>query len=234
MFFQLSNELVFPDPKLSEEDGLLAIGGDLSVERLLLAYTYGIFPWFNPGEPILWWSPKERPLFFPGAFKLSKSLKSSIRNKGYVVKFDTCFTEVLDACASSSRKEGNATWLSDEMKSAYRMLHKLGYAHSIETFHNDELVGGLYGVSLGKAFFGESMFTRKADASKIALFSLLENMKEWGFNFVDGQIPTDHMSSIGAQTIPQEKFIEMLDQALSFSDKTGKWTNGIADISSRV
>lgn len=234
MFFQLSNELVFPDPKLSEDDGLLAIGGDLSVERLILAYTYGIFPWFNPGEPVLWWSPKERPLFFPGKFKLSKSLKSSIRNKGYEVRFDTCFEDVLDACASTPRKEGNATWLSEEMKASYRQLHRLGYAHSVETFMNDELVGGLYGVSLGKAFFGESMFVRKPDASKIALFTLLENMKDWGFAFVDGQIPTEHMSSIGSEIIQQKDFLEHLDYALSFPDKIGKWTNGIADIKSRV
>jgi leucyl/phenylalanyl-tRNA--protein transferase len=234
MFFQLTNELVFPDPKLSEEDGLLAIGGDLSIERLLLAYTYGIFPWFNPDEPILWWSPKERPLFFPGQFKLSKSMKSTIRNKGYEVKFDQNFEAVLDACASTPRKEGNATWLGDDMKASYRQLHRLGYAHSVETYLNDELVGGLYGVSLGRAFFGESMFAKKSDASKVALFTLLENMKDWGFAFVDGQIPTDHMKSIGAQVIQQDDFMEILDYALSFPDKTGKWTNGIADIKSRV
>lgn len=234
MFFQLTEELVFPRPELSEEDGLLAIGGDLSVERLLLAYTYGIFPWFNPGEPILWWAPKERPLFYPGAFKVSKSLRSTIRNKGYTVRFDTAFSDVLDGCAATPRKEGNATWLSEEMKESYLHLHNLGYAHSAETWMNGTLVGGLYGVSLGGAFFGESMFYRERDASKVALFTLLENMKDWGFVFVDGQIPTDHMTSLGSQIVSQELFMEQLDQALLFPDKLGKWTNGIADISSRV
>ena len=223
--FQLNNEIVFPHPLLSEPDGLLAVGGDLSIERLLLAYSNGIFPWYNQTEQILWWSPNPRTIIFPKNFKVSKSLKQTIRSKKFVVKFDTDFTKVIENCSSLDNRNDSETWLGSDMKRAYKMLHERGFAHSVETFYKDELVGGLYGVSLGKAFFGESMFYRKSDASKIALYTLCQKLIEWDFHFIDAQIKTDHLLSLGAIEIENDKYLELLSESLKFKSKLNEWTD---------
>ncbi len=221
--FSLIDKVVFPDPNLAEGDGLLAVGGDLSQERLIQAYANGIFPWYSEGEPILWWSPDPRMVLFPGNFKLSKSLKQNIRNKGFKVCFDRDCKSVINKCAIARRKEGDGTWITKEMQEAYIKLHDTGVAHSVETYIDDRLVGGLYGISLGKAFFGESMFHLERDASKIALYSLVARMNEWGFRFIDVQQETDHLKSLGAENIPRTEFLELLKGALKFSTLKGKW-----------
>ncbi|MBT3207547.1 MAG: leucyl/phenylalanyl-tRNA--protein transferase [Bacteroidetes bacterium] len=222
--FQLTKELVFPHPSLSEADGLLAFGGDLSTERLLLAYSNGIFPWYNPEEPILWWSPEPRTVFFPDEFKLTKSLKQTIRSKKFEVKFDTCFEEVIRNCSSLKNRQDNETWLGSEMQQAYILLHKKGFAHSVETFYKDELVGGLYGISLGRVFFGESMFYRKSDASKIALYYLCQKLIEHDFHFIDAQMTTNHILSLGASELTRNEYLKLLSPALQHKSIIGKWT----------
>ena len=221
--FSLIDEIVFPNPNLAEKDGLLAVGGDLAPERLLQAYANGIFPWYSDGEPILWWSPDPRMVLFPENFKISKSLKQSIRNKNFEVSFDKEFKLVIGNCAKSKRKEGNGTWITKEMQDAYTKLHEAGFAHSVETYLDGKLVGGLYGISLGKAFFGESMFHSERDASKIALYYIVKRMKEWGFHFIDAQQETNHLKSLGAESIPRTEFIKLLKGALKFSVVKGKW-----------
>lgn len=221
--YTLIDEIVFPDPNLAEEDGLLAIGGDLSSERLIQAYANGIFPWYSESDPILWWSPDPRMVLFPGKFKVSKSLKQSVRNKGFDVYFDKDFKLVIEHCANTNRKEGEGTWITTGMQEAYIKLYDAGFAHSVETYRNNKLVGGLYGVSLGKAFFGESMFHTERDASKIALYALVERMKEWGFHFIDVQQETNHLKSLGAECIPRTDFLELLKGALKFPAVKGKW-----------
>ena len=221
--FSLPDEIIFPDPNLAEEDGLLAVGGDLSSERLIQAYANGIFPWYSEGEPILWWSPDPRMILFPDKFKVSKSLEQNIRNKKFSIYFDKDFESVIKNCASSTRKGDEGTWITDEMQKAYIKLHEAGFAHSVETYMENRLVGGLYGISLGKAFFGESMFHLERDASKIALHALVSRMKEWNFHFIDVQQETDHLKSLGAESIPREKFLKLLNEVLKFPVIKGKW-----------
>jgi len=221
--FSLPDEIIFPDPNLAEEDGLLAVGGDLSPERLIQAYANGIFPWYSDGEPILWWSPDPRMILFPDKFKISKSLEQSIRNKNFEVYFDKDFESVINNCASSGRKGDAGTWITDEMQKAYIKLHEAGFAHSVETYLDDRLVGGLYGILLGKAFFGESMFHIERDASKIALYALVNRLTEWGFHFIDVQQETDHLKSLGAESISRNKFLKLLKQALKFPVVKGNW-----------
>ena len=233
MIFQLPDEIVFPDPGLAEEDGLLAIGGDLNPERLLLAYSYGIFPWFNEGDPVLWWSPPERPVFYPGKIKVSKSLKQVIRKNMFEIRIDTCFEDVMRGCAQI-RRDGGGTWINEDMIEAYTKLHELGFAHSFECFLDGELAGGLYGISLGKAFFGESMFFRVSNASKVAFFALSEYLKDRAFHFIDSQITNDHLLSLGAQEVNREKFMEMLQEALKHETQPGKWNNTLGKLSSRI
>jgi len=221
--YSLIDDIVFPDPNLAEGDGLLAVGGDLSSERLIEAYANGIFPWYSEGEPILWWSPDPRMILFPNKFKVSKSLSQSIRNKGFEVCFDKNFKAVIENCATSDRNGEKGTWITSEMQDAYLTLHNMGYAHSVETYKGDELIGGLYGISLGKAFFGESMFHKERDASKVALNFLIIRMREWGFHFIDVQQDTKHLKSMGAETIPRNVFIGFLNEALKFPVLKGKW-----------
>lgn len=221
--YLLDDQLRFPDPALAEKDGLLAVGGDLSPERLLLAYEYGIFPWFGDDSPILWWSPDPRMVLFPGEFKRSKSLNQTIRTRYFETRFDTDFRKVITHCASTRRKHEDGTWIVPEIIAAYSRLHELGYAHSVETFRNGQLVGGLYGVSLGKAFFGESMFYLERDASKAALAALVERMNEWEFHFIDAQQNTGHLSSLGARPVPRQEFLRLLKEAVAYPAKTGKW-----------
>jgi leucyl/phenylalanyl-tRNA---protein transferase len=213
----------FPDPDHSDKSGLLAVGGDLSPNRLLAAYTSGIFPWYSKDEPILWWSPDPRLILIPNKIKISKSLNQTMRNKGFEVKFDTDFEEVIHECATIRRPEGNGTWITEEMKEAYIHLHQLGYAHSVGTYLHGRLVGGLYGVSLGKVFFGESMFFKLRDASKISLVTLVRKLAEWKFHFIDAQIETSHLLSMGGELIPRKDFLTNLKDALNFPNITGKW-----------
>jgi leucyl/phenylalanyl-tRNA--protein transferase len=204
----------FPDPALALPDpnGLLAIGGDLSVTRLLNAYRDGIFPWFNPDEPILWWSPDPRCVFTPGALHVSRSLAKRQRQGGYAVRFDTAFAVVLDACAGP-RRTGRGTWLGPEMRAAYLSLHRRGLAHSVEVWRQGRLVGGLYGVALGRMFFGESMFSREPDSSKLALLHLAAQLADWDFPLIDCQVSSPHLLRLGATTLPRDAFREASRQA---------------------
>jgi len=212
--FQLTDRLDFPDPTLADESGLLAIGGDLSTERVLLAYFLGIFPWFDPEHPIMWWSPKERMVLMPGALRVSKSLRQSLRNKGFSYSINKDFEHVIEQCARIKRTDGNGTWLTDDMINTYTKLHQAGFAHSFETWQNGELVGGLYGISLGAAFFGESMFSKTTDASKCAFHCLHEFANKNGFHFIDCQLYTEHLERLGAKEIDRSVFLEMLEEAL--------------------
>ena len=221
--FALDDRIVFPDPGLADESGLLAVGGDLSMKRLVLAYSNGIFPWYSEGEPIMWWSPDPRMVLFPDDFKVSKSLKQTIRNKNFEVRFDYNFEEVIDNCSKTLRKDQEGTWITKEMKAAYIKLHEAGYAHSVETYYDGRLAGGLYGISLGKAFFGESMFFKEKDASKIAFYFLSEKIRGWNFNFIDAQIETSHLKNLGAVSISRNDFLIMLKKALKYPTIKGKW-----------
>jgi leucyl/phenylalanyl-tRNA---protein transferase len=221
--FRLVDDVIFPPPDYADPSGLLAVGGDLSGERLLEAYRAGIFPWYSDDQPILWWSPDPRFVLDLDEFKISRSLSKTLRRKLFRVTFDRVFDEVIAACASAPRDGQSGTWITPEMQQAYITLHGLGYAHSVETWFEDELVGGLYGVSLGKAFFGESMFHRKADASKVALATLVAKLKDWGFHFVDSQMTTEHMLRLGAREEPRRIFLKRLKAALGHPTKRGKW-----------
>lgn len=206
---------------LSEPNGLLAAGGDLSAERLLYAYRLGIFPWYSPGEPLLWWSPDPRTVLFPNEVKISRSLRRTLKSAGYEIRLDSAFAEVVAACAAP-REYGAGTWISDEMQTAYRRLHQLGYAHSVETWVELEgqstLVGGLYGVAIGRVFYGESMFSRVSNASKIALAHLCRLLERRGFVVIDCQMNTVHLASLGAREIPRQEFVAGLAQWTSEGD----------------
>lgn len=208
--FELPDDLVFPNPEMAHSSGLLAIGGDLSTERLLLAYSNGIFPWFSEGEEIMWWSPNPRMVLFPEEFRLSKSLRRTIASGIFEVRMNTAFKIVMDSCSDVPRTAQHGTWITDDMKAAYLNLHNAGYAHSFETFCNDKLVGGLYGVCLGQAFFGESMFHKKSDASKVAFAGLIKWCLGNGIRIIDAQQNTPHLASLGAREIPRKKFLELI------------------------
>lgn len=210
--FQLTEEIVFPDPELAEENGLLAIGGDLSVPRLLAAYSRGIFPWYSEGEPPLWWFTDPRLVLFPGEFKVSKRLARSLRNSGFHTTFNQDFDQVISYCAEIRIENGEGTWISNEMQEAYKALHRRGYAHSVECWRDDELAGGLYGILLGKVFFGESMFTRISNGSKAALVALVEHFKQQEIEVIDCQMTTNHLLSFGAREISGDKFRHLLEK----------------------
>ncbi len=208
---------------LSEPNGLLAVGGDLAPERLLAAYRRGIFPWYSPGEPILWWSPDPRMVLFPAEFKVSRSLGRTLRRGGYEVRLDTAFAQVIAACAQTPRRGQQGTWIVPEMQAAYRRLHELGLAHSVETWVDGELVGGLYGIALGRMFYGESMFSWRSDASKIAVAHLARYLERLGFGMVDCQMHTTHLASLGAREIPRDDFIARLDALVAAGPAPGPW-----------
>lgn len=222
------NPTAFPDVELAMTDpnGLLAIGGDLDIERLTAAYLNGIFPWYNEGQPIIWWSPNPRAVLFPGKIKISKSLRKSLRKYNYEVTFDKAFIDVINACAVS-RRDGLGTWIVSDMKQAYIALHKHGLAHSVEVWQDGELTGGLYGVSLGQAFFGESMFSKRTDTSKIALVYLARQCQQWGFGLIDCQIYSEHLGTLGCEEIPRSQFMQLLDSCCGkdYVSKTrqGSW-----------
>jgi len=207
---------------LSEPNGLLCAGGDLSPQRLIKAYSQAIFPWYAKGEPILWWSPDPRMVLVPSEFKLSRSLQRTLRAGRYQLRLDRDFRSVISACAGIRRKGQAGTWITSEMESAYLTLHELGYAHSVETWVDDALVGGLYGLAIGKMFYGESMFSQVSDASKIALAHLVRYLKAQGFGLIDCQMNTPHLASLGAREIPRSDFITRLRE-LTVTMSHGRW-----------
>lgn len=221
--FLLSDDVIFPDPKLADAHGLLAIGGDLSAERLLLAYENGIFPWYSEDQPILWFSPDPRLVLFPAKIIVSRSLKKTINKKVFDIRFDSNFEEVIVECSKIERKDQDGTWITNNMIEAYIDLHNQGYAHSVEAYFEGSLVGGLYGVSLGGAFFGESMFHTMTDASKVALYYLVDKLKGWDFDFIDSQVVTEHMKNLGAEEITRTKYLELLKNTLKKKAKIGMW-----------
>ncbi len=217
----------FPAAILAETDpnGLLAIGGDLHPERLINAYRNGIFPWFSAGDPILWWSPNPRTLLFPNQVRLSRSLRKTLRRRRLGVTMDRAFDLVIRAC-SGPRQDGAGTWLVPEMITAYGELHRRGLAHSVEVWQAGELVGGLYGVGLGRVFYGESMFSRVGDASKVALVHLCQRLEAWGFAVIDCQVMSEHLVRMGAQQVPRDAFLALLQRWCQVPGRNGSWDDG--------
>lgn len=211
MIPQLPDEHIFPHPSSASSEGIVAWGGDLNPKRLQIAYQNGIFPWYSKGDPILWWSPDPRFIMELDDFKLSKSLKKSM--KKFTYKIDSAFKEVITACATIKRADDAGTWIQKEIIQAYTQLHELNIAHSVESYLDGELVGGLYGVVVGKVFCGESMFAKKSDASKAAYAVLVKHLKYWGYEFIDCQVPTQHLKSLGAKEINRKEFLKRLYNA---------------------
>jgi leucyl/phenylalanyl-tRNA--protein transferase len=207
MIFRLDDRLLFPDPALAEEDGLLAVGGDLSTERLMLAYSQGIFPWYSDDTPILWYAPHERFVLYPANLKVSKSMWQVLRSGKFRITFNQCFADVIRECSATFRKDQDGTWITNDMMDAYINLHQSGHAHSVEVWENDRLVGGLYGVHVGRVFCGESMFSKVSNASKTALIHLCQTEK---YNLIDCQVYTEHLESLGAGMISREDYMLML------------------------
>ncbi len=224
--YRLSDKPIFPPPELAEENGLLAIGGDLSPERLLTAYSSGIFPWFSEGEPILWWAPSPRLVIFPDEFRIPRRLARLMRQERFTVTFDTSFAGVIVGCAAERGRKEKGTWLTGEMIKAYCALHDTGFAHSVECWQGDKLAGGLYGVSLGAVFFGESMFSRETDSSKAALVALAKQLLLWEFDLIDCQMKTGHLLQFGAREIPGTRFQELLAQSMNRPTRRGRWQQG--------
>jgi leucyl/phenylalanyl-tRNA--protein transferase len=222
--YLLSSDIAFPSPNLTSEDGLLAVGGDLDQRRLLLAYSMGIFPWYAEAEPILWWSPDPRLVLYPEELRISTSLKKAIKKDLFRITMDQAFEQVITACAKIRREKDQGTWIVQDMVEAYCNLHESGFAHSVEAWHADTLVGGLYGVSMGKCFFGESMFTIITNASKVAFVALVNYLKALSFDLIDCQVKTEHLISFGAREIPRERFLKQLKKSLEKPTLQGKWT----------
>ncbi|MDZ7840809.1 MAG: leucyl/phenylalanyl-tRNA--protein transferase [Gammaproteobacteria bacterium] len=217
---------MFPPVEHASPEGLLAIGGDLSSRRLLDAYRHGIFPWYSAGQPILWWSPDPRAVLYPDQLRISRSLRKTLKQGVFTVTFDRAFESVIEACAAPRRVGGEpsaGTWITDEMKAAYVALHHQGYAHSVEAWSGSRLAGGLYGVALGRGFFGESMFHRQTDASKAALAGLVALLRRREFHIIDCQLPSAHIMSLGAVEIPRSRFLEELAVALEHDDPSFQW-----------
>jgi len=217
------SSLAFPDPRLASDEGLLAYGGDLSSHRLLLAYKKGIFPWYSKDDPILWWSPNPRLLLYPEKFKVRKSFGRVLRSGKFSVTFDKHFSEVITQCATVDREGQEASWIVDEIKEAYIRLHTEGFAHSVEVHKDGKLVGGLYGVAYGKAFFGESKFSLVSDASKVAFKALSDVLGSRGYDFIDCQMKTDHMISLGAEVVERNLFLDSLELAIEKPTDVGSW-----------
>ncbi len=213
----------FPALDQASSDGLLAVGGDLSPERLRCAYSRGIFPWFEEGQPILWWSPDPRCVLYPEQFKTSRSLKKTIQQASFSVTYDQTFEKVISACAAP-RQQQRGTWITSDMHDAYCKLHESGCAHSVEVWQDSELVGGLYGIALGRVFYGESMFSRVSNASKFALKSLCEHLATKNYHLIDCQLESAHLLSLGAQIIPRAQFVEEMNLALQYDEEFAKWS----------
>lgn len=221
--FRLDERLVFPPPHLADETGVLAVGGDLRPERLLLAYTHGIFPWYMRGQPILWHSPDPRMVLRAEDLRIPRSLAKAIRKGPFRVTLDTAFRRVIEACAAAKRPGQPGTWITPAMKDAYTALHRQGVAHSVEAWKGDDLAGGLYGVSLGGAFFGESMFARVPDASKTAFVTLVQQLLRWSITLIDCQVHTEHLARFGAEEWPRRQFLAALRKALQQPTRPGPW-----------
>lgn len=223
--YLLDDSLVFPHPMEAEPNGLLAVGGDLSIPRLLLAYRSGIFPWYSENNPILWFSPDPRLVLPLSDLYVSRKLKKILKSGRFEVLFDTAFGEVIMNCSAVSRRGQTGTWITKDMIGAYTELHDLGYAHSVETYQGGKLVGGLYGVAIGGVFFGESMFHLVSDASKVALYYLVEELSERDFDFIDSQVPNSHMKRMGGREVRRERFLAMLGKAVNKEIPPGKWND---------
>lgn len=223
--FGLGEQLVFPPVQLSNPDGILAVGGDLQPERLLLAYGSGIFPWYDEEDPIIWWAPDPRFVLFPEDLRVSKSMRQVLRREIFRISFDEDFASVIRHCQKTPRPGQRGTWITDDMQQAYIQLHEQGFAHSVEVWQAEKLVGGLYGVSLGNSFFGESMFAHVSNASKAGFITLVRRLAEKGFELIDCQVYTSHLESLGAQDIPRAEFMARLESSLKHPTQQGKWGN---------
>ncbi|MCO4769498.1 MAG: leucyl/phenylalanyl-tRNA--protein transferase [Deltaproteobacteria bacterium] len=224
--YALPDEFLFPDPREADDSGLIAVGGDLHPERVLRGYAAGIFPWYSEGQPILWHSPDPRFILEIGDLKVSRSLKQRLRKRPFVLRMDTAFEQVIDACARSPRPGQDGTWITSAMRDAYVRLHEEGFAHSVEAWEGDILVGGLYGVSLGSVFFGESMFAQRPDASKVAFACFVRELRRWGFNLLDSQVYTDHLARFGAKEVPRSAYLRQLRKSLRAPTRRGVWRFG--------
>lgn len=223
MIPKLSISLIFPDPRLASPEGIVAYGGDLTPSRIMLAYRMGIFPWYSAGDPILWWSVDPRLILELDEFRLHRSLRKKIAQ--FEIRFDTAFSEVIRECSRMPRRGQKGSWIVPEMIEAYEELHGLGYAHSVEAYQEGVLVGGLYGISIGKVFCGESMFAKVSDASKVALAVLVDRLKGWGYDFIDCQVPTEHLKSLGAKEVSREEFLHRLSLANESYPENGWFVN---------
>jgi len=222
--FELSKEIAFPSPEFATPAGILAVGGDLQPARLLQAYRMGIFPWFNEGDPIVWWSPDPRMVLYPRELKVSHSMKKTLRNKTFHITFDRDFEAVIRQCKTQKRPGQKGTWITDEMLEAYVRLHRLGYAHSVEAWCGKELAGGLYGVSIGGIFTGESMFSRVNNASKAAFITLTQTLERMHFKMLDCQLYTPHLASLGAREISRKQYLRELEKCLEMPALQGDWS----------
>ncbi len=220
--FYLTDKILFPPVHYAEPSGILAVGGDLAPERLLEAYSHGIFPWFSDDSPIVWWSPDPRFVVYPSEIKVSRSMRQVLERGVFRITFDRAFRDVITAC-SLPRKHEQGTWITDDMIEAYVKLHEIGYAHSIEAWKGESLAGGLYGVSLGRTFFGESMFSRESNASKAAFITLAVNLRRNGFDIIDCQVHTEHLESLGAFEMPRDMFIGIIRKSLAGETIKGNW-----------
>ncbi|MAE08484.1 MAG: leucyl/phenylalanyl-tRNA--protein transferase [Bacteroidetes bacterium] len=222
--YQLTDNNIFPDPVTAAPDGLLAFGGDLTTTRLITAYSLGIFPWYSEEQPILWWSPNPRMVLFPNKFIRHKNLIKTVKSGKFQISFDSMFEEVIELCSSIPRKgQDGDTWITEEMKKAYIDLHKIGIAHSVEVSYNNKIAGGLYGLSIGGCFFGESMFHLVTDASKVALWHLVDRLLIWKFDLIDVQQETEHLRSMGATSVDRKEFLHLLKNSITKESKTGSW-----------
>ncbi|HRX16844.1 MAG TPA: leucyl/phenylalanyl-tRNA--protein transferase [Spirochaetota bacterium] len=231
MLYKLDDNLIFPDPNKAPADGLLAYGGDLTTDRLLFAYRSGIFPWYNE-EPILWWSPNPRFVVFPDKVYVSRSMRKILEKNVFTITVDTAFEQVINNCADIPRAGQPGTWITEEMIEAYCRLFDEGYAHSFEAWKNGELVGGLYGLSMGSIFFGESMFTFASNASKAAFLSMASFVKKMGFSLIDSQVHTPHVETLGGESISRRKYLEILKNGLQQNDVTGSWSELYSSVTS--
>lgn len=221
--YALTDDVFFPPPQLANPEGILAVGGDLRPERLLLAYHMGIFPWYSEYEPIVWWSPDPRCILETSQLKVSKSMRQVLRHAGFRVSFDQAFGTVIEECRKIKRKDQRGTWITDEIEVAYCSLHEMGFAHSVEVWEGETLVGGLYGVSVGRCFFGESMFSRASNASKTGFITLVQHLQAVGFQWIDCQIYNDHLGSLGASEISREAFLTRLAHDIKLDTLQGNW-----------
>jgi len=219
----IEDDTPFPPVDSADQHGILALGGELTVERLINAYSHAIFPWYDEDQPVIWWSPDPRFVLFPEKLRVSKSMRQVIKRGIFEIRFDTAFRDVISSCAETPRRHERGTWITPDMLEAYCMLHENGYAHSVEAWRDGKLAGGLYGVSLGSMFFGESMFTREANASKAAFITLVTKLINHGFSLVDSQVHTNHLESLGAEEIPRTEYLEYLSLGLSRSTLKGNW-----------